>query len=384
MPSWEVHFRIRLDSGDVALNRALARAQARADVLRDIPLPPGVQVRLHRLNALRAAGRTIGSEEIDLSDSELESIAEAPDGNLVLPPSGHDQEREARNSYEVMRFISMTLDADPLRALDEPLIRDLHRRMLDGLDESPGHYRQQPTRVGDYVPPAPNDIARLMGQLVDWLNEPAQTKLDAVTRAVLAHFYIVSIHPFADGNGRTARAVESFLLYRRTPEGGGVNARGFHSLANFYYRRRDEYHRLLDAVRADRDTDVTPLVRFAALGLVEELETLCAAILHQVRIIAFRDYARGHLSRIENLRAGSRSRLLRFVLSLLDLRARSDGGGVPLRQLREGEGLLCTLYAGQSSGTLNRDLRILSDQKLIAIREGIVQANLELMSEFSA
>ena len=75
-----------------------------------------------------------------------------------------------------------------------------------------------------------------MTEFVEWFNSGVAASWDPVVRAVVAHFYLASIHPFGDGNGRTSRAVESFLLY-----GAGVNARGFFSLANYFYRNRQEY-----------------------------------------------------------------------------------------------------------------------------------------------
>ena len=79
----------------------------------------------------------------------------------------------------------------------------------------------------------------------------------ASSRAIAAHFYLVSIHPFGDGNGRTARAIESFLLYQ-----AGVNAFGFYSLANFYYRERDRYVRELTDARFHHGGELTPFVLF--------------------------------------------------------------------------------------------------------------------------
>jgi Fic family protein len=368
MLTWNVHFDVQLNLADVELQRTLARAQALADVIREIPLPPKVQRRLDRLDVF--------------SSSEADAIA--GDVPTEQADARRDEERQARNAHEVRRFICRTLDEDPGHPVTEELIQELHRRMLVGLDDAalrPGVYRDRPAEVGDYVPPAPSEVPRLMADLVDWLGE--QT-LDAVVQAVLGHFFLVSIHPFLDGAGRVATAVESFLLYRRAGEGGGVNARGFYSLANFYNRRRREYLRLLNAVRADPENDVTPFVLFAARGLVEELEGVRDEVLRHVRVIAYRDYVRGHLSRHAKLRAGSRARLQRFVLSLLDLQVHAGRRAVPLKELRQGEGLLAALYAEKSPGVLKRDLRFLRAEKLITIENDGVRANLELMREFTA
>ena len=141
-------------------------------------------------------------------------------------------------------------------------------------------------------------------------------------RAIAAHFYVVSIHPFGDGNGRTARAVESFLLYK-----AGVNVRGYYSLANYFYQNRSEYVYNLNHVQTRGQTDLTPFVVFALEGLVQELEAVHAEVLAEVRIIAFRDYARQVLDDKGRLATSAGERQLRFLIEL----AR---GPVSLKDLR--------------------------------------------------
>ena len=114
--------------------------------------------------------------------------------------------------------------------------------------------------VGPYRPPPDGEQVReLMARFVRWFNEGSPTGWDPVVRAIVAHFYVVSIHPFGDGNGRTARAVESFLLYR-----AGVNARGYYSLANYYYQHRDQYIHSMNDVQLRGSQDLTGFVVFRA------------------------------------------------------------------------------------------------------------------------
>jgi Fic family protein len=89
-----------------------------------------------------------------------------------------------------------------------------------------------------------------MAEFFKWFNSGSAAHWNPVIRAIVAHFYVISIHPFGDGNGRTSRAVESYLLYQ-----AGVNARGYYSLANYYYRNRPEYVSMLDHVRFVSDPD---------------------------------------------------------------------------------------------------------------------------------
>ncbi len=122
----------------------------------------------------------------------------------------------------------------------------------------------------------------------------------------------MGIHPFGDGNGRTSRVIESFLLYK-----SGVNARGFYSLANYYYQNREEYVDTLDLVRFKSSPDVTPFIRFAVRGLVEELHQVHQEVIREVRMISFKDYARERLQ--SSGRLGSKTGI-RQLLLLLELR----------------------------------------------------------------
>jgi Fic family protein len=371
-----------LDLTQPELIRLLARAQALADAIRHVPLSPRTQEKFHRLNILRAVRGTTCIEGAELSETEVEAVVGTPQEQHVLPPSRQVEETEARNAYEVMQFIASTVKAKPDTPVSEELIRELHRHMTRDIPDphnQPGEYRLRAVRVDRYRPPPPEQVPTLMRQFVEWFNQEPQVNWDRVVRAVVAHFYVVSIHPFADGNGRTGRAVESFLLYQ-----AGVNVRGFYSLANYYYRLRTDYFRHLDQARSTPETDLTPLILFAARGLVEELEGMCKEVLAQVRLIAFRDYARGVLARAKSLRAANRSRLQRLLLGLLDLQTQGNVSGIPLAQLRAGEGLLAALYEEKSPATLTRDLKFLTQHRLVVVDQGRVRANLELMSEFTS
>ena len=164
-----------------------------------------------------------------------------------------------------------------------------------------------------------------MTEFVEWFNSGVAASWDPVVRAVVAHFYLASIHPFGDGNGRTSRAVESFLLY-----GARVNARGFFSLANYFYRNRQEYVDQLNLVQLRGSNDLTPFVVFSLRGLVEELEAVHEEVLAAVRVIAFRDYARETLANSGRLGSKAGERQLSLLTQMAVAR------DVSLQELRSG------------------------------------------------
>lgn len=375
MPQWSVTFNLHLDLGSQELLALVAKAHALAKVIREIPVPPWLQEHIDRLNILRAVRSTTGIEGTELTETEVEQILARPQ-RRVLPESRLREEMEVRNAEHVMEFVADLVLDRPDQALTEELICEIHRLTTEGIDyphNAPGVYRSVAVHAGSYVPPRTGDeIRRLMREFVKWFAEGEPRTWDAAIRAVAAHFYLISIHPFGDGNGRTSRAMESFLLYQ-----GGLNARGFYSLANYYYRRRPEYVALLDHVRFESGGSLTPFILFALRGLVEELESVHAGVIQEVRVIAFRDYAREHLLDAKKLRTKTGERMFQLLLGLV-----AERGPVSVMALRQGRHRLAGLYGRVTPKTLSRDLNFLRRGRLINIRGDELSANLDVMNQY--
>ena len=104
--------------------------------------------------------------------------------------------------------------------ITEALIRQIHKRLVQGVrgnKASPGEYRKIQNyivnlRTGEktYTPPAPLEVPRMMADFVAWLQ--GETQINPVIVAAIAQFQLVYIHPFVDGNGRTARLLSTLRL----------------------------------------------------------------------------------------------------------------------------------------------------------------------------
>ena len=375
MPRWDVHFDLVADmSAPDALERLVA-AKSLAIAVREIPVPPHVQRRLHALNIVRAVRGTTGIEGTELSEDEVSRVLSAPADQPVLAAARQREEREVRNAGALKELVENLLRRNPETRLSEPLIREFHRVLTDGIDyphNEPGRYRSHPVTAGDYHAPAHEHVPALMSGFVDWLNRGRGAALDPIVKAIVAHFLLVSIHPFGDGNGRTSRGVESFLLYK-----AGVNARGFYSLANYYYRNRSDYVALLNHVRFVSDPDAAPFVNFALRGLVEELREVHSEILREVRVISFRDFARTYLQTEGRLGSRTGNRQLLFLLELGDQE-------IAVADIRSGRHPVAHLYRGVGQRTVARDLNLLKRLGLIVEERGIIRANMDVMDELAA
>ena len=281
-----------------------------------------------------------------------------------------------RNAQEVMFHVANLVAKDPGHPLTEELICTLHEITTKNIpyeNNVPGQYRSHRVTVADYVPPETGDeVRRLMGELIHWLNTPPVSNWDPIIRALVSHFYLISIHPFGDGNGRTSRGVESFMLYQ-----GKVNARGFYSLANFYYLNRSAYVWHLDNARFNSANDLTPFIMFALGGLAEELQGVHEQVINEVKFISFRDFARQIFQHGGGLGTKAGERLFHFLIAL-------GREPLPLYELRTRKGPASSLYRNVSHRTMQRDLAFLRKHRLVKIRDGEIVPNLDLMEQFTA
>jgi Fic family protein len=139
----------------------------------------------------------------------------------------------------------------------------LHKVIAGGgvMDQgTAGRYRTVAVRVGKYVPPPASEVSGLMFELLAWWNTEAP-KLSPVLSSAILHYRFEEIHPFADGNGRTGRALALWELYRR-----GFDTHHIFSVDEFYWENRSRYYEALDAVRK-QGGDLTGWLEYAAEGL---------------------------------------------------------------------------------------------------------------------
>ncbi len=158
-----------------------------------------------------------------------------------------------RDVHEVQSYWAALLQVEDwarrAAPLTEDLIRRLHGRVERGSRARPTPYRdgQNVIRDGDtgaivYLPPEARDVPALMAGLVAWVESAEAVELPIPLVAGLAHYQLVTIHPYYDGNGRTARLLATFLLHR-----GGYGLQGFFSLEEHHARDLAAYYRSLAA-----------------------------------------------------------------------------------------------------------------------------------------
>ena len=241
----------------------LARARAEAAIANQSPPPPSPieQVREEQLR-LEAAG-TARIERAVFSEREQEEALSAE--NAAVAGLTHSQ-RQLRAAYSTYLWID-SLPAD--RPVNADLILQIHRRVVSGCDDDhcePGALRRTGVEAnfGDPLCRGAESGAELenaFASLVSAIGHEYRGH-DRIVQAMAAHYHLGAMHPFGDGNGRTARALEAYML-----RAAGVSRLAMVGMSGYYHEHQDEYMAALYESRC-LGSDLTPFLKFA-LGAVE-------------------------------------------------------------------------------------------------------------------
>jgi len=210
------------------------------------------------------------STHIEGTSLNLEQAREIVEGRKV---SGvrDDDKKELLNYIKTMDFISKYLGkGDPV---SEGLIRELHKYVVKGVrggSADPGSYRRvqnyvvnSKTKEVIYEPPPPYEVPALMRDLSAWIN--SKKEISPVISAGIAQFQLVHIHPFLDGNGRTARILSTLLLYKT-----GYDFKRLFSISEYYDKNRTAYYKAIQSVR-DNEMDCTVWLEYFVAGLKSQM-----------------------------------------------------------------------------------------------------------------
>lgn len=203
------------------------------------------------------------STAIEGNPLTLEQVRAIEEGR-TLAASDDRSQREVLNYFAGLRYVEQNAGK---KRIHHEHIFTLHKILAAGVMDQgeAGRYRSIYVRVGSYVPPPPEDVSPLMFELLEWWNK-STAGLSPVLSSAILHHRFESIHPFADGNGRTGRALALWELYRR-----GFDTHHIFSVDEFYWEDRPRYYAALDAVRREGD-DLTRWLEYSADGLRETLE----------------------------------------------------------------------------------------------------------------
>ncbi len=250
----------------------LGQCEAFVKAIKHTPLLPEDYRRLLRVSMVKGAQATTAIEGNTLSEEEVRQVAEG----AKLPPSKEYLQQEVQNIIDAFNeLLDEVVHQDRVHLIDAELLKRFHRLVGKDLGEHfaaiPGRFREHQVVVGNYRCPAPEHIEDLAGNLCTWMRrefhfeQGDQPFWKVVVQAIVAHVYVEWIHPFGDGNGRTGRLVEFYVMLR----GGNPNIAS-HILSNHYNQTRTEYYRQLQM--AGTEHGLTKFIAYALLGFRDGLE----------------------------------------------------------------------------------------------------------------
>ena len=386
-------FGLNINRFDPKLWLMLGEAASKCEHIAGVPLDPATAERLHQLYLAKGALATTAIEGNTLSEEEAREFLE---GRLHLPPSREYLGQELTNVARACNELTLEIVSDGSHPLDVAKLKWMNAQVLQDLavdeDVVPGEIRKHSVVVGRYRCAPAEDCEYLLERLCQLLNEfpstlgsgPAGATVMTVVKAVFAHLYLVWIHPFGDGNGRTARLLELYILLT-----AGLPQPTGHLLSNHYNRTRSEYYRCLDAASHPRHSPeytvgVVDFIRYAVQGFVDGLREQIAFIRERQWEVAWINYIHEKFQPLEG-KTATRRRNLALWLS----EAGPAGTRAISRMARSADAVtgmphsLAVEFLGKTSRTLQRDVEELIDMGLL-IRDkgGAIRPNKDAILAF--
>lgn len=204
-----------------------------------VKLSTSVAKKLRKNSKKKSSYASTKIEGNPLSENQVDEVIESDERKHYLKP-----EQEVRNYFLALNFLEEKARAR--ERLSKKLILDVQKKVEKGASKEkiglrgpmpPGVlfavYDSQ-TGEPDYIPPEHTDIPGLLDELVDYVNTTDDHPLIV---AAVVHYQLVTIHPFEDGNGRTARLISGYLL-----DTNGYGFNGIGSLEEYFAYDVEDYY----------------------------------------------------------------------------------------------------------------------------------------------
>lgn len=222
-----------------AIARALMKIEAAQAVVENTPLSPAIEAELRHKARVRSTHYSTRIEGNRLTLKEAEQVIEKK------KPHFHGRERDVR---EVRNYWDALLKVEDWAAhkveFTEDFIKRLHAIVDKGKRSKPTPYRDGQNVIRDsqsggivYLPPEAKDVPLLMNEMVRWVRNAEKGGIPVPIIAALVHYQFVTVHPYYDGNGRTARLLATFILQR-----DGYGLHGFFSMEEHHARDLASYY----------------------------------------------------------------------------------------------------------------------------------------------
>jgi Fic family protein len=235
--AWDLKYEL----SNEAINTLMKLASLK-DEISNIRLAPKIGAKLKHEARLRSTHYSTRIEGNRLSLKQTKDVIDDNRKNLY----GRERDvKEVENYWNALVEIEKL--ADKQAVFSEELIRSIHALVEKGKNSKLTPYRTEQNVIKEagtgyivYLPPEAKDVSKLMKELVNWVKWAENSKVPAPVIASLVHYQFVTIHPYYDGNGRTARLLSTFVLMK-----GNFGLSGMFSLEEYHAKDIEAYYREL-------------------------------------------------------------------------------------------------------------------------------------------
>ncbi len=260
------------------LASCLMRIEAAKQAVQDLPITPSVLATLRETARLFSTHYSTMIEGNRLTQEQVSMVIE----NRQHFPGRERDEQEVLGYYAALEKLEQIVDTGKI--VTETHIQTLHALVLaEGRKKvKPSPYRDGQNVIRDgrtrsiaYMPPEAKDVPMLMKELVAWIANSERTELPCPIRAGIAHYQFATIHPYYDGNGRTARLLTTLILHL-----GGYGLKGLYSLEEYYARNLGGYYEALTVGPGHNyydgraEADITKWVEYFCAGMADSFESV--------------------------------------------------------------------------------------------------------------
>jgi len=368
-----ISFKVSWKESEKSTN-LLGQCYAYINSMINIPIQPNYRQQLLTVSLNKGALATTAIEGNTLTEDELAQVLNGKD----LAPSKKYQQIEVKNIIDAFNTILNELVEKKTPEIVSPELIKRFNEMVgknigDNFNGNPGQLRKRNVTVGAYRPPSFEMVEDMVQKLCDWLIKQfhyghEQTFNEAVIEAIVSHVYIAWIHPFLDGNGRTARLLEFYLLMR-----AGVPNIASHILSNHYNNTRNEYYRQLQ--HASETGNLSSFIEYALEGFSEGLENIIKIIHKDQTESTWKNYVHDEIEKIQD---EGKSEKTQHRLRHLAYYIPADRF-YSLSEIKFINNKITKEYINLNDITLRRDLEYLVDKRLLAAEKNKFRANYGLL-----
>lgn len=350
----------------------LGKCEAYIEILSRIPILPEEYQRILELSLKKGARATAAIEGNQLTDTEVEQVFSG--GVVDTNKDYHVQEvKNILNAFNTL--LDETVTKNNTSFITPTFICYLNRMLGQDIGNQfvglPGEYATHQRTVGRYKCPDYLHVPQLMDKFCEWLKKefcyPKTKSLsNTIIQAIVSHVYLEWIHPFGDGNGRTGRLLEFYILLR-----GGLPDIASHILSNYYNETRTQYYSELE--KAKEYGNLNSFISYAATGLLNGLIEVYEDVQKSLMRLAWQKLSSDKIKEQKFAQQKKRRRLLALAVLL------------PLAKSFKKETLfahskVARLYQEMAGRTFDRDLDDLVKAELLLKGNKTYKANVDLIN----